>query len=326
MARYFLGVDTGGTKSHALVADETGQALGFGVGGSGNHEIVGWDGLAAVLREIVGEALAQAGIAANQIAGAGFGLAGYDWPSERPGHLRAVEPLGLSAPFDIVVDPVVGLLAGSTQGWGVALVSGTGNNCWGRDRAHRIGRITGHGIAFGEGGGASDLVILAIHAVVAEWGRRGPATCVTPAFVHLAGATDVDDLVEGLTQGRYMLDAGAAPEVFRCAERGDAVAIELIARTGRDLGSLAVGVIHQLELEELEFEVVLVGSMFDGGPLLVEPMRETILAVAPGACFVRLTTAPVVGGVVLGMEQAGLDAAPCRQRLIETTNALIRGR
>lgn len=30
MAKPLLGVDIGGTKSHALLADETGQALGFG--------------------------------------------------------------------------------------------------------------------------------------------------------------------------------------------------------------------------------------------------------------------------------------------------------
>lgn len=41
VTKYFLGVDIGGTKSHALVADETGQALGLGVGGAGNYEVVG---------------------------------------------------------------------------------------------------------------------------------------------------------------------------------------------------------------------------------------------------------------------------------------------
>ena len=33
--KYFLGVDIGGTKSHALIADENGQAVGFGQAGAG---------------------------------------------------------------------------------------------------------------------------------------------------------------------------------------------------------------------------------------------------------------------------------------------------
>ena len=78
--RYFLGVDTGATKSHALIADECGRALGFGESGPGNYEAVGWDGMRQALHTITHQALASAGIAREQITGAGFGIAGYDWP------------------------------------------------------------------------------------------------------------------------------------------------------------------------------------------------------------------------------------------------------
>ena len=60
--KYFLGVDVGGTKTHALIADESGQALGFAAGGPGNWEGVGYDGLTRVLLEVTSGALAQAGI------------------------------------------------------------------------------------------------------------------------------------------------------------------------------------------------------------------------------------------------------------------------
>jgi hypothetical protein len=82
-------------------------------------------------------------------------------------------------------------------------------------------------------------------------------------------------------------------------------------------------VIRQLGLESLEFDVVLVGSLYDGGPLLIETMRQTVHAVAPGARFMRLTAPPVVGGVLLGMEQAGWNGRAVRARLIETTQILL---
>jgi len=53
--------------------------------------------------------------------------------------------------------------------------------------------------------------------------------------------------------------------------------------------------------------VVLIGSMFDGGPALIEPMRQTIHALALRARLVRLTAPPVIGAVLLGMQQAGLE-------------------
>ena len=317
MARYFLGVDVGGTKTHALVADESGQACGFGEAGPGNHESVGYDGLAAALQTAIGQALSQAGISAARIAGAGFGVGGYDWPSEREPTLEAIRTLGLDAPLEAVNDALIGLLAGSEEGWGVAVVAGTGCNAWGWDQARRTGRMTGMGWQMGEAAGAGELVAEATRCIARDWSRRGPPTRLTQAFVALTGAVNAEDLLESITLRRVVLDASAAPIVFRIAAEGDPAAQQVIEWAGRELGSLAAGVIRQLGFEALAFDVVLVGSLYDGGPLLTEPMRQTVQAVAPGARLVKLAAPPVVGGVLLGMEQAGLDGRAARRRLIK---------
>ena len=77
MSNYYLGIDIGATKSHALIADEMGQAVGFGYAGPGNHEVVGWEGFRAVLQAITKQALASAKIRVKKIKGAGFGVAGF---------------------------------------------------------------------------------------------------------------------------------------------------------------------------------------------------------------------------------------------------------
>lgn len=324
MPRYFLGVDIGGTKSNALIADEAGRAVGFGTGGAGNPEVVGYGGLARVLREITAQALSRAGLTVDRIAGAGFGIAGYDWPSQRATTLSAIEPLGVSAPMEVVNDTIIGLLAGSVEGWGIALVSGTGCNCRGWDRQRREGRALGIGEWMGEAAGAGELVEKAVQAVGREWTRRGPPTRLTPAFIGLTGARDIEDLIEGATTGRYWLTAEAAPLVFRVAAEGDPVARGIIEWAGRELGEMAAGVIRQLGFEALEFEVVLVGSMHNRSPLLMERLRETVHAVAPGARFVPLTAPPVIGGVLLGMEQAGMQPVDLRETLNRTTCELTQ--
>jgi N-acetylglucosamine kinase-like BadF-type ATPase len=323
MTHYFLGVDVGATKTHALIADENGQACGFGEAGPGNHETVGYDGLAAALQTAVAQALARAGLSRDRIAGAGFGIGGYDWPSEREPTLEAIRTLGLEAPFEAINDALIGLLAGSEEGWGVVVVAGTGCNAWGRDRARRTGRMTGMGWQMGEAAGAAELVAEAVRGIARDWSRRGPPTRLTQAFVAHTGARDAEDLLEGITLGRLALDASTAPIVFRVASEGDTVAREAIEWAGRELGSLATGVIRQLGFEALAFDVVLVGSLYDGGPLLTEAVRRTVQAIAPEARLVRLAARPVVGGVLLGMEQAGLDGHAARPQLIETCQARL---
>ena len=321
MTDYFLGIDTGATKSHALIADDTGRALGFGEGGPGNHEVVGYAGTTEVLLSITRQAMAEAGISIGQIAGAGFGLAGYDWPSERQATLDAIRPLGLSAPLEAVNDAAIAVPAGAAEGWGVAVVAGTSCNCWGWDRQRRhLGHMTGFSYLMGEAAGSGEFVLKSLHAVAREWSRRGPATRLTGAVIEAMGARDLDDLIEGLTQGRYNMDADMAPLAFRVAAEGDAVAQELVRWAGQALADLAIGVIHQIGIEALAFDVVLAGSFFNGSPLLAEVMRETIQAVAPGARLVRLTAPPVTGAVLLGMEMGGLNSCSRREKLIASVN------
>ncbi len=323
--RYFLGVDIGNTKSHALIADENGRSLSLGVAGPGSWEAVGWQAARQVMHQIVNQAVTDAGIPKQAIAGAGFGCAGCDWPEDRPGHVAIIDSLQLSAPYTLGNDTLVGLVAGAKAGWGLVVVAGTSNNCRGRDKNGREGRVTGNGSWFGEYGGAAEIVTKAVHAVAAAWTQRGPATALSPVLMAQAGATDVADLLAGLVRERYRLTAAAAPLVFELAGQGDQVAQEIVAWAGRELGSLAVGVIHQLALAAETFEVILSGSLFKAGEPLIQPMQQTIHAVAPQARLVRLAAPPVVGGVLLGMAQAGLNPTACRESLLQSAAEIVAG-
>ncbi len=269
------------------------------------------------------QSLRAAGISRAQIAGAGYGIAGYDWPAEREPTLQAIRSLGFESPAALVNDAAISLIAGAPAGWGVVVISGTSNNCRGRNRQGREGSVTGCGPVFGEYGGATELVARAVQAVAMAWTRRGPDTRLTGAFLRLTGASTVTELLEGLALRRYRISSSAAPVVFQVAAEGDQIAWETIQWAGRELGSLAIGVIRQLGFEQLDFDLVLAGSLFNGGPLLIEPLAEEIRAVAPGARLVRLTAPPVVGAVLLGMEQAEAKEPWVRKSLIESTNGLL---
>ena len=322
--KYFLGVDAGGTKTHALISDETGQTIGFGLAGPGNWESVGYDGLTKNLLEITTQALEMAKITIHDITGTGLGLAGYDWPSQRQAHLDAIKPLNLSSPLEIVNDATLGILAGAAEGWGISVVSGTGCNCrgWSKDYKHE-GRVVGGANWSGEAAGAFDIIMRAMQAVTFEWNKRGPTTALTQALIHVTGAMDLDDLIEGMYIGKYGLNPYDARLVFQIANQNDPEALNVIRWAGDQLGQMACGVIRQLSLEKESFDVVMIGSLFDGHPLMTETMRATIHFVSPGARLVRLAVPPVVGGVVLGMQTAGLDARPIRSKLIESTRQLF---
>ena len=323
--KYFLGVDVGGTKTHALIADGTGQALGFATGGPGNWEGVGYAGLTRVLLEVCASAMQQAEIYPAQVDGAGLGIGGYDWPSERQNHLNAIRPAGLTCPLEIVNDATLGILAGASKGWGVSLVAGTGCNArgWSRDHKRQGRAVGGGGYWSGEYAGGFDIVARAMQAVTYEWLKRGPATALTQVFLDHTGAASLDALVEGVYLQRFPFESDLVLKVFETARQGDPQAQAIMRWAGIELGGMAVGVINQLEFQQEQFELVLIGSLHGSSPLLDEALRATVLKTAARAQFVRLTVPPVVGGVLLGMEQAGLNGHRMRHKLIATTNTLL---
>lgn len=322
--KYFIGFDVGSTKTHALIVDECGQSLASGKAGGGNYQAVGYDGLKVALRESLRAALQKSGIEKALLAGAGFGIAGYDFPSDRKAHLETIASLDLSCPVEVVNDGVNGLLVGATNGVGVNVTAGSSNNCRGRNRDGKEGRIVGNGTLFGEFGGAMEIVQRGLQMVNYSWIKRRPATTLTRIYLAAVGAKDELDFMEGLSNEKYQLPTSLAPQVTDAARNGDVAAQEVIRWAGEELGWLAVSVARQIEMENEEVEIIQSGSVFEAGKAITQPMAEIVLQHCPRAKLIRLDGPPVVGAVLLGMEQASFDGYVVRDRMTRTAKEVIR--
>lgn len=322
--RYFLGIDVGSSKTHALIVDENGQCLGFGKSSGGNHQGVGYEGTERVMRESLDGALKMSGVDKAEIAGAGFGVAGYDFPSDRESHLQAISKLGLSCPVEAANDGMNGLLAGATRGIGVNVTAGSSVNSRGRNRNGKEGRVVGNGISFGENGGAIEIVQRTLQMVNHAWIKRIPPTALTKILLEGTGAQDEMDLMEGISNQQYHLFPHFAVKVVEAARAGDEAAQDVMRWAGEELGWIAVSAARQIEMENDEVEIVQSGSVFEAGELITEPMQEVVLKHCPRAKLVRLDGPPVVGAVILGMEQAGFDGYVVRDVIVRTAKEIMR--
>jgi len=321
--KYFVGVDVGSTKTHALIAGEDGRCVGFGRSGCGNYQAVGHGGLRAALGEAFTEALRTARLRKTSVAGAGFGIAGYDFPSDRPAHLESVATLGLLCPVALANDGLNGLLAGATRGIGVNVSAGSSNNCRGRNADGREGRIVGNGTMFGEFGGAMEIVQRGLHCVNYAWIKRSPPTVLTRIYLDAVGARDELDLMEGLSCDRYRLPNALAPRISAAAHDGDAAALEVLRWAGEELGWLAVAVARQIGMQNDAVEIIQSGSVFEAGDPIRGPMREVVARHCPRARLIRLDGPPVVGAVMLGMEQGRHGGYAVRAETVRTAKAMI---
>ncbi len=226
--------------------------------------------------------------------------------------------------MEVVNDGVNGLLAGATRGVGVNVTAGSSNNCRGRNKNGKEGRIVGNSSQFGEYGGAIEIVQRGLHMVNYAWIKRRPATALTRIYLEAFGAKDELALMEGLSNEHYELSPDLATQVIDAARNGDAAAREVIHWAGEELGWLAVSVARQIEMEDEEVEIIQSGSVFEAGEAITEPMEKIVLKHCPRAKLIRLDGPPVVGAVILGMEQANFDGYAVRDRMVRTAKQVVR--
>jgi N-acetylglucosamine kinase-like BadF-type ATPase len=306
MSSFVVGVDGGTTKTVALVADERGHILGAGRGGNSNWTGPDVRAPMQVVADTVQTVLKQAGLSGGDVAMGAFGLAGADWPEDYERRRVVLERSGVARQVVIKNDTLVGWRAGTRDRFGVGIAAGTGSNTAiippdGKEWCY------GYYVRYG---GARDVAYDAIHAVLEQEDGRGIPTTLTEIILSRLGYPKAEALLRALYT--HQLDSAKVlslcPLVFDAAYDGDEVAAALIVKQGEALAEYATAGIRRYGMQDMEFDVVLSGSLFKGkGPLLIDTVTQAVHRVAPQTRIVRPRLEPAVGGVLLAYDALNLD-------------------
>ena len=305
-AKYYLGLDAGGTKTYCLIGTEDGTIKGFGRAGTGNYEVHGVAVAAAENRKAVEIALQDANLTLENIEAIGMGIAGADLPEDYEMLEREIfTPLFGNKQRVFRNDSMAGLRGGTRKPYGVVIACGTGCVCAGRNPRGEETRVGGLGSEFGDECTGTDIGREGLHKV---WQARDgiiPPTRLAQKFVDRAGCKDVEALFYKLYR-KEMTEADLEPMaklVFDAAREGDNVACAILERGGRYLGAMVNAVARKLGMMEEAFDVVTAGSVFKGSsPVLLDAMRVVVHGVCPHAQLVSPEFEPVVGALLMGIE------------------------
>lgn len=310
MSQFFIGIDGGGSKTAAVVVDESMAVLGEGRAGPSNHLRVGIDVARVEIERATLQALAAAGLAIREIEYAYCGIAGSEHPRHRKSVVESLESLFQGPQFTVDSDARIALTAGVGFGAGVSIIAGTGSVAFGRDSNGREARAGGWGPTLGDEGSGYSIARRGLSAIVRAHDGRGARTQITELLCGHHGMCKAEDLPFFVYAPSTHVDDIAlyCRIVFEAAQNGDDVAKEILSSEGEELGRTVAAVARTLALQDQPFPVAYAGGAFAGGELLLEPMRRVVHAAAPLA-----TIGPARERPVLGAARMAIDASHRRR-------------
>ena len=300
-----LGLDQGSTKTHAVVSDRHGNLLALGHAQGSLHTEQGMEDALLRMREAAQRALDAAGVGWPEVAAISGGLTGIDYPYEQELLTRTLQEHFGVGPVYVDNDCIGALWGGVFAGPAVVCCAGTGLNVGGVNRQGDCLQLGNW--ANGPYQGSSAIGQDALQAVFDAHICKEPPTLLTRLFLDRLGFADVDALL----LHRYRKDdvnvPALCPLVFEAADRGDAVAEEILAHCAQHWAKFCVSVMHLLQMDPATpVRVVLSGSVFKGKPGIPRRRMEAVLAeLAPGAQVEQARYEPIVGGAVMGLFHLG---------------------
>jgi N-acetylglucosamine kinase-like BadF-type ATPase len=295
-----LGVDGGGSRTRALIADADGRVLGAGNGPASNHYGVGLDRAMAAVSEAVAAAGAQAGLVGRpQLGAACFGLAGVNRPVDEEVLRRALDERGFAPRFEVVNDVELVLAAGTGGEWGIALVAGTGSICHARTPDGRTARAGGWGYILGDEGSGYSIASHALHLATQTADGRARAPRILAEVLRHWSLEEPEQLLGRIYRRDTTIGEIAAltSRILPLAEEGDPAAIELVDRAAAQLAELVDAVAEPLALDaEGPAPVALAGGVLRSSPRIrSELVRRARTPLGPTS----VVTDPAQGAVLL---------------------------
>lgn len=303
--KYVLGLDQGGSKTHAVVADMEGNILGIGCGAGACHSVIGLEAATAAIYDASMQAINAAGITAAQIDVVGAGLTGVDWPHETQLLRQAVSDT-LHIPQEKIVvvnDCLIALRAGTSKPSGCILCAGSGLNCAVR---HPDGREYTFGFYIEDAcQGGNALGMRTLQAVFDAEAGLCAETALTEKVLRYMECSNVDEMLfRHVTCGLGLDRILRLPPVLEeAALEGDEVAKGILRVYARDIARYVVVGLKRFDMLSLDVEVVLSGSIFKcRAPELIDTVTDVILSNAPNVTILESIYEPVIGAMLLALD------------------------
>ena len=298
---YVLGVDSGGTRSEALLTDGEGHVLsrgacdfrdpdsGRGPGGSGRSDRTVRKAVQQALRTLRPDEELRLVVAGRARLPDGWTPAGHRWQIT-----------------GVPVREPDGALALADTDAGFVVLAGTGAFVYGRMPDGREAHLDSLGPLLGDAGSAFEIGLRAVRAVARSgWHERRRTSLVEPVIAacrEYSGQGRRFSLVEYMLECRDRSEiASLARIVDAHAEQGDRIAREILIQAADSISETLHDAVDRLDAVNAAVPMVAEGSVAKRSRIYWERVCERAAEFAPRLIPVRPPEPDVVGVLLAAM-------------------------
>ncbi|MGQ0648070.1 MAG: BadF/BadG/BcrA/BcrD ATPase family protein [Gemmatimonadaceae bacterium] len=310
MTAIVVGIDGGGTRTRAMVADEAGQEI-VTVEAPGSAIRPGEaERSADIIAAAVRDALASCEMTHVTPKVLCAGVAGAGREAERESLWQALVAREVAEDVMIHTDAMIGLDDAFGDGPGVLVIAGTGSVAYGRGPTGAFARCGGWGPMCGDEGSGAWIGRRSLSVVTAAHDGREPETALSGAVLTATAVSEVSDLIPWAARATPAELASLAPVVIDVAQGGDLRANSLVTLAVEELVLHARTLARQLFVDErARVPLALGGGLLAKGSLLRKRLVSRLKTAVPGAHLHDENVVPVRGAVRAALRLLGNTAA-----------------
>jgi glucosamine kinase len=284
MQSIVVGIDGGGTKTRALLADERGERLAEAIGAGSAVKPQEIERSAGIIAGVVRDALEIGERDEARPRVLCVGVAGVGRDIERQALWESLVAQRVADEVVVQTDLAVALDDAFGDGPGVLLIAGTGSSAFGRGPAGATARCGGWGPVIGDEGGGAWIGRRALSVVAAASDGREPETALVGAVLTATEASEPSELIRWAAAATPAMFATLAPVVMSVADGGDLRANSIVSLAVEELAlhvrSLAR---HLFTDERASIPVAFTGGLLKKGSSLRKRLEHRMKSAVPGA-------------------------------------------
>lgn len=301
---YVLGIDGGGTKTSAVIADENGDIYCKLIAGRSNPTAMSKQEFEIVIRDVLLKIQSQNPNVFSELACCYAGMAGVG-EGNYESVLQQILQQYLPSKTEVLIanDAVNALFSGTLGREGIVQIAGTGAITVGINEQNELFRSAGWGYIFDDEGSGYDIGIAVTKAVFKAYDGRGLATSLTKRLKSHFGVSSIPDIIEKVYGDAHPRSVIAPLSIYAVEEalNKDEIAQAIIQKACEDL-FISIKACHsKMKLQEKETMVVLSGGVFSEVELFIPRFEELAKKSNINVTFTKPLIPPVGGAIIAGL-------------------------